>query len=144
MPRDYAKDQLKTLDRIAKKLTDLEGHLVRVEDSIGDKKHHTAQHEAMKDMREILKKADKVDHYSDKLEKFAGEGRKDPAANHTIYIEEEAPVVESLKTLFNETDAKLAKLTPADGSRIEEYEAMKDYLGKAKEVLKKAGRWPAE
>lgn len=140
MARDYIKDELKTLDRIAKKLTDLEGHLVRVEDSLDDKKHRTAQHEAMKDMREILKKADKVDHYEDKIAKHAGEGHKDSAANHTVYLTEEAPVVESLKQLFAEVDDKLAKLTPADGSRIEEYEALKDYLGKAKEVLKKAGK----
>ncbi len=40
---DYAKRQLKALDRIAKKIADAEGHLTKIEDSIDNKKHRTAQ-----------------------------------------------------------------------------------------------------
>ena len=34
---DYAKRQLKALDRIAKKISDAESHLTKIEDSIDDK-----------------------------------------------------------------------------------------------------------
>mgnify|MGYP000049704329 FL=1 len=46
---DYAKREMKALDRITKKISDAEGHLTKIEDSIDDKKHHTAQHETIKD-----------------------------------------------------------------------------------------------
>lgn len=46
---DYAKREMKALYRIAKKISDAEGHLTKIEDSIDDKKHHTAQHETIKD-----------------------------------------------------------------------------------------------
>ena len=48
---DYAKRQLKALDRIAKKIADAEGHLTKIEDSIDNKKHRTAQHETIKDIK---------------------------------------------------------------------------------------------
>ena len=53
---DYAKRQLKALDRIAKKIADAEGHLTKIEDSIDNKKHRTAQHETIKDIKSILNK----------------------------------------------------------------------------------------
>ena len=34
---DYAKREMKALDRIAKKISDAEGHLTKIEDSIDDK-----------------------------------------------------------------------------------------------------------
>lgn len=37
------KENLKALDRIAKKISDAESHLTKIEDSIDDKKHRTAQ-----------------------------------------------------------------------------------------------------
>ena len=58
---DYAKREMKALDRIAKKISDAEGHLTKIEDSIDDKKHRTAQHETIKDIKSILKHARKVD-----------------------------------------------------------------------------------
>lgn len=141
MARDYTKDELKTLDRIAKKIVDLEGHLVRIEDSIEYKKHFMAQHEARKDMREILKKAQKVDHYEDDIIKYAGEGHKDSRANHTVYLEEEEGVVEDLAKLFAELDEKLEALTIAQAPSIKAYEAQKDYIEKAKILLIKAGKF---
>lgn len=45
------KENLKTLDRIAKKISDAESHLTKNEDSIDDKKHRTAQHETIKDIK---------------------------------------------------------------------------------------------
>lgn len=141
MARDYIKDELKTLDRIAKKIIDLEGHLVRIEDSLDGKKHFIAQHEAMKDMREILKKAKKVDSYEDEIIKHAGEGHKDSLANHTFYLEEEQHVVEDLELLFSELDDRLAKLTVAQASSVLAYEQRKDYVEKAKIILRKAGKY---
>lgn len=67
---DYAKREMKALDRIAKKISDAEGHLTKIEDSIDDKKHHTAQHETIKDIKSILKHARKVDKDEDKIEEF--------------------------------------------------------------------------
>ena len=45
------KENLKALDRIAKKISDAESHLTKIEDSIDDKKHRTAQHETIKDIK---------------------------------------------------------------------------------------------
>lgn len=67
---DYAKREMKALDRIAKKISDAEGHLTKIEDSIDDKKHRTAQHETIKDIKSILKHARKVDKDEDKIEEF--------------------------------------------------------------------------
>ena len=69
---DYAKREMKALDRIAKKISDAEGHLTKIEDSIDDKKHRTAQHETIKDIKSILKHARKVDKDEDKIEEFKG------------------------------------------------------------------------
>lgn len=67
---DYAKREMKALDRIAKKISDAEGHLTKIEDSTDDKKHRTAQHETIKDIKSILKHARKVDKDEDKIEEF--------------------------------------------------------------------------
>lgn len=67
---DYAKREMKALDRITKKISDAEGHLTKIEDSIDDKKHRTAQHETIKDIKSILKHARKVDKDEDKIEEF--------------------------------------------------------------------------
>ena len=53
---DYAKREMKALDRIAKKISDAEGHLTKIEDSIDDKKHRTAQHETIKESQPTDKK----------------------------------------------------------------------------------------
>ena len=70
---DYAKRQLKALDRIAKKIADAEGHLTKIEDSVDNEKHRTAQHETIKDIKSILKHAWKVDVNTDlKLSEITG------------------------------------------------------------------------
>ena len=81
---DYAKREMKALDRIAKKISDAESHLTKIEDSIDDKKHRTAQHETIKDIKSILKHARKVDKDEDKIEEFKGEGPKDSTENHKL------------------------------------------------------------
>ena len=48
------KREMKALDRIAKKISDAEGHLTKIEDSIDDKKHCTAQHETIKDIKSTV------------------------------------------------------------------------------------------
>ena len=114
---DYAKRQLKALDRIAKKIADAEGHLTKIEDSVDNEKHRTAQHETIKDIKSILKHAWKVDKDSVKLEERAGEGRKDPAENHYVYMEDEEGVIKDLNKEFKELDEKLAALTDDEGAR---------------------------
>ena len=83
---------MKALDRIAKKISDAEGHLTKIEDSIDDKKHRTAQHETIKDTKSILKHARKVDKDEDKIEEFKSEGPKDSTENHYVYEEEETVI----------------------------------------------------
>ena len=134
---DYAKRQLKALDRIAKKIADAEGHLTKIEDSVDNEKHRTAQHETIKDIKSILKHAWKVDKDSVKLEERASEGRKDPAENHYVYMEDEEGVIKE----FKELDEKLAALTDDEGGKIKAFRAEHHYLEKAKEILQKAGKY---
>ena len=136
---DYAKRQLKALDRIAKKIADAEGHLTKIEDSVDNEKHRTAQHETIKDIKSILKHAWKVDKDSVKLEERAGEGRKDPAENHYVYMEDEEGVIKDLNKEFKELDEKLAALTDDEGGKIKAFRAEHHYLEKAKEMLANAG-----
>lgn len=138
---DYAKRQLKALDRIAKKIADAEGHLTKIEDSVDNKKHRTAQHETIKDIKSILKHARKVDKDADKLEQRAGEGHKDPAENHYIYMEDEEGVIKDLKKEFDDLEQKLAALDDSEGGKIKAFRAEHHYLEKAKEILKKAGKY---
>ena len=138
---DYAKRQLKALDRIAKKIADAEGHLTKIEDSVDNEKHRTAQHETIKDIKSILKHAWKVDKDSVKLEERAGEGRKDPAENHYVYMEDEEGVIKDLNKEFKELDEKLAALTDDEGGKIKAFRAEHHYLEKAKEILQKAGKY---
>ena len=63
------------LDRLAKKISDADSHLTRIEDSLDDERHRTAQHETIKDIKSILKHARKVDKYEDKILERKGEGR---------------------------------------------------------------------
>lgn len=70
---DYSKRQLKALDRISKKTSDAESHLARIEDSVPDRRHRTAQHETIKDIRSILKHARKVGEYDAKIDAKADE-----------------------------------------------------------------------
>ena len=137
---DYAKRQLKALDRIAKKIADAEGHLTRIEDGVDNEKHHTAQHETIKDIKSILKHAQKVDKYDDKLERVAGEGRKDPAENHYIYMEDEKPVIKDLKKGFEELEKQLDDLDESKGGKIKAFRAEHGYLEKAQKILKNAGK----
>ena len=65
---DYSKRQLKALDRFSKKTSDAESHLARIEDSVPDRRHRTAQHETIKDIKSILKHARKVGEYDAKIE----------------------------------------------------------------------------
>lgn len=65
---DYSKRQLKALDRFSKKISDAESHLARIEDSVPDRRHRTAQHEKIKDIKSILKHARKVGEYDAKIE----------------------------------------------------------------------------
>ena len=48
---DYAKRQLKALSRISKKIMDAENPLTKIEDGVDEKKHRTAQHETIKDIK---------------------------------------------------------------------------------------------
>ena len=138
---DYAKRQLKALDRIAKKIADAEGHLTKIEDSVDNEKHRTAQHETIKDIKSILKHAWKVDKDSVKLEERAGEGRKDPAENYYVYMEDEEGVIKNLNKEFKELDEKLAALTDDEGGKIKAFRAEHHYLEKAKEILQNAGKY---
>lgn len=138
---DYAKRQLKALDRIAKKIADAEGHLTKIEDSVDNEKHRTAQHETIKDIKSILKHAWKVDKDSVKLEERASEGRKDPAENHYVYMEDEEGVIKDLNKEFKELDEKLAALIDDGGGKIKAFRAEHHYLEKAKEILQKAGKY---
>lgn len=138
---DYAKRQLKALDRIAKKIADAEGHLTKIEDSVDNEKHRTAQHETIKDIKSILKHAQKVDKDSDKLERVASEGHKDPAENHYIYMEDEEPVIKDLKKGFDELEKQLDGLDESKGGKIKAFRAEHHYLEKAQEILKSAGKF---
>ena len=138
---DYAKRQLKALDRIAKKIADAEGHLTKIEDSVDNEKHRTAQHETIKDIKSILKHAWKVDKDSVKLEERASEGRKDPAENHYVYMEDEEGVIKDLNKEFKELDEKLAALIDDGGGKIKAFRAEHHYLEKAKEILQNAGKY---
>ncbi|MBC8743376.1 hypothetical protein H5W18_01665 [Lactobacillus sp. Marseille-P7033] len=138
---DYAKRQLKALDRIAKKIADAEGHLTKIEDSVDNEKHRTAQHETIKDIKSILKHAWKVDKDSIKLEERTGEGHKDPAENHYVYMEDEEGVIKDLNKAFKELDEKLADLTDDEGGKIKAFRAEHHYLEKAKDILQKAGKY---
>ena len=129
---DYAKREMKALDRIAKKISDAESHLTKIEDSIDDKKHRTAQHETIKDIKSILKHARKVDKDEDKIE--------DSTENHYVYEEEEELVINDLKKDFAELDDKLAKLNDFNGGDIDAFRTEHHYLEKAQDILKKAGK----
>ena len=135
------KENLKALDRIAKKISDAESHLTKIEDSVDNEKHRTAQHETIKDIKSILKHAWKVDKDSVKLEERAGEGRKDPAENHYVYMEDEEGVIKDLNKEFKELDEKLAALIDDGGGKIKAFRAEHHYLEKAKEILQKAGKY---
>ena len=115
------KENLKALDRIAKKISDAESHLTKIEDSIDDKKHRTAQHETIKDIKSILKHARKVDKDEDKIEQFKGEGPKDSTE----------PVINDLKKDFNELNNKLSKLNDFNGGDIDAFRTEHHYLEKS-------------
>lgn len=137
---DYEKRQLKALDRIAKKIADADSHLTKIEDSLDDKKHHTAQHETIKDIKSILKHARKVDKYEDKIIQREGEGRKGSIEDHYVYIEDEAPVIDDLKKEYEGLEKKLDQLDEVNGDKVEAFRAEHDYIEKSKEILKKAGK----
>lgn len=141
---NYEKRELKALDRIAKKIVDAQGHLTKIEDSIDDKKHRTAQHETIKDIKSILKHARKVDKLRDEVIAHEGEGRKDSEQNHYAFTADEEKVIEDLRKEFNALDEKINALTAVEGSEVKEYLARKDSLEKAKIILQKAGKYPAE
>lgn len=141
---DFEKRELKALDRIAKKIADADSHLTKIEDSVDDKKHRTAQHETIKDIKSILKHARKVDKDHDQVIAHEGEGHKDSETNHYAYTQDEEKTIQDLKTEFDDLDKKIADLTSVEGSEIKEYLARKDSLEKAKEILKHAGKYPVE
>lgn len=131
---DYAKRQLKALDRIAKKIADAESHLTKIEDSEPDKRHRTAQHETIKDIKSILKHARKVSEYNAKIE------AKGDQAEY-VYVEDEAPTIEDLKSAFKELDDKLDAISDEAGYDIKRYREEHHSLDRAKDILTKAGKF---
>ncbi|WP_295728723.1 hypothetical protein [uncultured Limosilactobacillus sp.] len=138
---DYAKRQLKALDRIAKKIADAEGHLTKIEDSIDNKKHRTAQHEVIKDIKSILKHSRKVSKDEEKIIEHSGEGHKDSTRNHYIYVEDEEPVIKDLVKHYEELEKNLDELPDNEGGKIKAFRAEHNYLEKAKYILQKAGKY---
>lgn len=130
---DYSKRQLKALNRISKKIEDAESHLARIEDSVPDRRHCTAQHEMIKDIKSILKHARKVGEYDAKIDAKADE-------NEYVYVEDEEGVIKDLEKEFKDLDDRLSKLTDVDGYDIKRYREEHHSLEKAKEVLAKAGK----
>ena len=131
---DYTKRELKALDRISKKIADAESHLTKIEDSEPDKRHRTAQHETIKDIKSILKHAKKVSEDELKAEE-KGE------AENPVYTEAEEKVIKDLKAEFKELDDDLSHLPDEDGSDIKRYRAEHHTLDKAKKILKKAKKF---
>ena len=127
---DYNKRQLKALDRIAKKISDAESHLTKIEESEPDKRHRTAQHETIKDIKSILKHAKKVGEDDIKIE-----AEKDDSKD-SVYTTDEAGVIDDLKSEFKDLDDKLSHLKDEDGYDIKRYRAEHHSLEKAKEILK--------
>ena len=130
---DYSKRHLKALDRISKKSEYAESHLARIEDSVPDRRHRTAQHETIKDIKSILKHARKVGEYDAKIDAKADE-------NEYVYVEDEEGVIKDLEKEFKDLDDRLSKLTDVDGYDIKRYREEHHSLKKAKEVLAKAGK----
>lgn len=130
---DYSKRQLKALDRISKKIADAESHLTRIEDSVPDRRHRTAQHETIKDIKSILKHARKVGEYNSKIDAKADE-------NEYVYVEDEAGVIKDLEKEFKDLDDRLSQLNDTDGYDIKRYREEHHSLEKAKEILVKAGK----
>ncbi|MDR4288198.1 hypothetical protein FO526_35420, partial [Bacillus thuringiensis] len=114
---DYNKRQLKALDRIAKKISDAESHLTKIEESQPDKRHRTAQHETIKDIKSILKHAKKVGEDDIKIE-----AEKDDSKD-SVYTTDEAGVIDDLKSEFKDLDDKLSHLKDEDGYDIKRYRA---------------------
>ena len=130
---DYTKRQLKALDRIAKKIADAEGHLTKIEDSEPDKRHRTAQHETIKDIKSILRHAKKVS--KDSIELDAKDESKE-----ALYTEAEEKVINDLKAEFKQLDKDLSHLSDISGSDIKRYRAEHHSLDKAKKILKKVDK----
>ena len=137
---DNEKRQLRALDRLAKKISDADSHLTRIEDSLDDERHRTAQHETIKDIKSILKHARKVDKYEDKILERKGEGRKGSPEDHYVYLKDEEPVMEDLKKEYRELDKKLKGLNDEDGYDIKRFRAEHHYIEKSKKILEKAGK----
>lgn len=138
---DYAKRQLKALDRISKKILDAENHLTKIEDSIDEKKHRTAQHETIKDIKSILKHSIKVDKDEIEINVHKDEGHKDSTENHYVYTQDEEQVIKDLESEFKELDEKLDDLKGAEGYEVKAFLTEKDYLNKAKKILVDAGKF---
>lgn len=130
---DYAKIQLKALDKIAKKIADAESHLTKIEDSEPDKRHRMAQHETIMDIKSILKHAEKVSEDNAKIE---AKGKEE----QYVYVDDEAKVIEDLKAAFKELDDKLDQLSDVDGYDIKRYREEHHSLEKAKNILAEAGK----
>ena len=138
---DYEKKQLKALSRISKKIMDAEGHITKIEDGVDEKKHRTAQHETIKDIKSILKHAIKVDKDQIEIVAHEGEGHKDSEQNHYVYFEDEEGVMQHLKEEFDELEKKLEDLKGAEGYEVKAFLAEKDYIKKAKEILEQAHKY---
>ena len=131
---DYTKRQLKALDRISKKIADAESHLTKIEDSEPDKRHRTAQHETIKDIKSILKHAKKVSEDSIALD-IQGESKE------ALYTEAEEKVINDLKSEFEQLDENLSNLSDVNGYAIKRYRAEHHSLDKAKKILKRADKF---
>ena len=138
---DYEKKQLKALSRISKKIMDAEGHITKIEDGVDEKKHRTAQHETIKDIKSILKHAIKVDKDQIEIVAHEGEGHKDSEQNHYVYFKDEEGVMQHLKEEFDELEKKLEDLKGAEGYEVKAFLAEKDYIKKAKEILEQANKY---
>lgn len=105
------------------------------------KKHRTAQHETIKDIKPLLKHAVKVDKDEIKIMVHEDEGHKDSTENHYGYVEDEEGVIDYFREEFAELDKKLEELKGAEGYEIKVFLAEKGYLEKAKRILVEAHKF---
>lgn len=121
--KDYAKKEEKILNKIDKRIDELNNNLFKMDDADGKVKHFFEQEKALHDIKSIIRSENKLD--------------KDEAKDKADSIKKDVDVIKTISDKIDDLEERLNALND-DDSKIESYFEQKKVIDDIKKIVKEA------
>lgn len=121
--KDYAKKEEKILNKIDKRIDELNNNLFKMDDADGKVKHFFEQEKALHDIKSIIRSENKLD--------------KEEAKDKADSIKKDVDVIKTISDKIDDLEERLNALND-DDSKIESYFEQKKVIDDIKKIVKEA------